>query len=324
MKDNKKIFVLIESVLAIMLVLLVARMFWEKSGEGRYRVAVVVQDSDGSQWSAFQYGLKRAAEDLDIELAIASTGVTLTQEEEKELIESEIENGAKAVIVQPVPGEGTEEMLKRLGKRVPVMLAESAAVQDRDASLLPVTGTDNYRLGAALAEELLEDFGGNITGKVVGIVARDNGSEAIANRGRGLQDVLGHAGAEICWPVSGVFTEDGENSLKALHGVDIVVALDDGSLVEAGKYSAANDLHGALVYGVGSSTEAAYYLDTDAVQCLVVPDGFQMGYQSLTELAQSLDSYFYQAKDRTVSYTVLRKATLFLKENQDILFTMSQ
>ena len=54
MRDNKKVFILIESILAMMLALLVVRMFWEKNGEGRYRVSVVVQDSDSSQWSAFQ------------------------------------------------------------------------------------------------------------------------------------------------------------------------------------------------------------------------------------------------------------------------------
>ncbi len=322
MRDNKKVFILIESILAMMLALLVVHMFWEKNGEGRYRVSVVVQDSDSSQWSAFQYGLRMAAEDLDIELTIVSTGVTLTQEEEKELIEAEIDNGARAIIVQPVPG--AEEMLKKMEKKVPVMLAESAASQEGEPYSLPVTGPDNYKLGAALAEGLLEDFGGNLEGKVVGVLSGDTGSEASASRSRGLREALEKAGAEIRWPVFGSFTENGENSLRALDGVDVVAALDDGSLVAAGKYSAANDLHGALVYGIGNSTEAAYYLDTDAIRCLVVPDGFQMGYQSLTELAKSLDGYFYQAKSQIVPFTSLRRETLFLKENQDILFTMSQ
>ena len=36
-----------------------------------------------------------------------------------------------------------------------------------------------------------------------------------------------------------------------------------------GEYAAANNLHGALVYGIGNSTEAVYYLDTGIVGCLV-------------------------------------------------------
>ena len=90
------------------------------------------------------------------------------------------------------------------------------------------------------------------------------------------------------------------------------------------EYAAANDLHGALVYGIGNSTEAVYYLDTGIAGCLVVPDEFNVGYQSLTEAAEILTHYFYKMHDRTVSYTVLRRDTLFSKENQEIIFTMSQ
>lgn len=106
--------------------------------------------------------------------------------------------------------------------------------------------------------------------------------------------------------------------------MDFVVALDNGSLTTAGEYSAANNLHGALVYGIGNSTEAVYYLDTGAVECLVVPDEFSMGYQSLTETAKRLQNFFYMMEDNTVSHTVIRREELFSEKNQEILFTMSQ
>ena len=44
MRDNKKIFILVESILAVMLILLVVRMFLEKGGESRYQIAVVIQN----------------------------------------------------------------------------------------------------------------------------------------------------------------------------------------------------------------------------------------------------------------------------------------
>ena len=103
-----------------------------------------------------------------------------------------------------------------------------------------------------------------------------------------------------------------------------MIALDDNSLTMAGEYAAANNLHGALVYGIGNSTEAVYYLDTGIAACLVVPDGFNIGYQSLAEAAQSLTRYLHKRKDRTVTYHVIRRDTLFSKENQEIIFTMSQ
>lgn len=323
MKNHRKVFILAESLLAVFLVLLVARMFWEKNGESRYKVSVVVQNSDSSQWASFQYGLKMAAQDQNVELSIASTGGALTLEEEKELIEAEAANGADAVIVQPVPGEGAEEMLKMLEKKIPIMLAGCGA-RPEEGSLLPVTGPDNYGMGKALAEELLKDYGGSMEGKTFGILAEQGGSQAAASRERGVREALERKGAAARWSVSGFFSEDGEHSLKQQPEVDVVIALDDSSLVAAGECAASKDLHGALVYGIGHSTEAAYYLDTDMVQCLVVPDGFQMGYQCLTELARGLGLFFRSFKGQRVSYTVLRREALFTEENQELLFTMSQ
>ena len=67
----------------------------------------------------------------------------MTVEEQERVIEQEIDNGADAVIVQPVPGEDTEAMLKRVENSVPVMLAGSTASLDKEASARPVTEPDN-------------------------------------------------------------------------------------------------------------------------------------------------------------------------------------
>ena len=128
----------------------------------------------------------------------------------------------------------------------------------------------------------------------------------------------------IPWPTTSLRQKNKEKQLKKQHKVNIIAAFDDRSLTAAGKYSAANDLHGAFVYGIGHSTEAAYYLDTGSIECLVVPDEFNIGYQSLTQTAKKLGAYFYEMENQTVSYTVIRRDELFSPKNQEILFTMSQ
>lgn len=329
MMDSKKMFLTIEAVLAAMLVVLAVVMIRGKGREDFPKISVIVQNPDDNQWAAFRYGLKMAAEDQKIELFIVSTGGELTAAEEIEIINREIENGADAVIAQPVYDAGMsddelEEMLKKLEKKIPVMLVQCTASSEREASLLPATEPDHYAMGRALAEEMLKDYSGNLEGKTVGIVTESAGSEAVSNRRKGVEDILNGTGASICWSVSDLLTDAGEDSLRAQPKVDFVIALDDYSLTTIGKYSAANDLHGALVYGIGNSTEAFYYLDTDVAECLVVSDEFWAGYQSLTETAKCLEHIFYKMKDQTVPYTVIRREELFSKENQEILFTMSQ
>lgn len=324
MKNSKRLFILIEAVLAVMVMVLAFVMLRERNGKDLDKVSVIIQNSDDGQWSAFKYGLRMAAEDLKLEMFVVSTGGPLTVEEEKNLIEREIENGADAVIVQPALGDDAEKMLLKMEKKVPVMLVEHTASGEKEASMIPTAEPDNYAMGTALAEELLKDYNGNLDGKTLGILRETDSTEAARNRQKGFADVLKETGAEICWSVSGPLMEKEENFLGIQPGVDFVIALDNDSLITAGEYSAAKNLHGALVYGIGNSTEAVYYLDTGIAECIVVPDAFNVGYQSLTEAAKRLGKYFYKMQDRIVSYTVIRRDTLFSKENQEVLFTMSQ
>ena len=324
MKNSKRLFILMEIVLAIMVLVLLSMVFQENNKNNIYKVSVIIQYSDDNQWAAFKYGLKMAAQDHGIEMFVVSTEGLLTVEEEKRIIEHEVEHGADAVIVQPVPGADTEKMLKTMQKKVPVMLTEYVTSEDEDKSFIPTTQPDNYAMGAALAKELIHDYDGKLDGKTLGIFSETVRSEAVIKRERGFCDALKDTGARICWSVSETSGETGEKFLETRPKVDFVIALDDHSLTMAGKCSAANNLHGALVYGLGHSTEAAYYLDTGVAECLLVPDEFNVGYQSLTEVAKSLRLSFHKMKSQTVSYTVIRRDSLFSKENQEILFTMSQ
>ncbi len=323
MRKGKKMFIIIEAVLAVMVILVALAMLWERRGRDLDKISVIVRSSDDTQWAAFKYGLRMAAEDQNVEMFVVSTGAELTVKELQHMIESEIDNGADAVIVQPVPGAESEEMLRKMDRKIPVMLVEYAA-SGSDSSGLSVAAPDNYAMGKALAEELLEDYAGNVEGKTLGILSEDTDSQAALDREQGFRDVAEAAGATVSWAVTDSFSGESSASIETLPKVDCVAALDDASLTAAGERSSSNALNGALVYGIGHSTEAAYYLDTGIVECLIVPDEFNVGYQSLTECVKCLRDILHRMQDATVSHTVIRREDLFTKENQEILFTMSQ
>lgn len=314
MKNSKKVFLLIEVVLGIMVIIMAFFMIRERSGENLERISVIVQKSDDNQWTAFQYGLKMAAEDQGVELFVVGTGDELTVEEQKNLMEQEISKGVDGIILQPILGKDSGKMLEKIEKKVPVMLIEHSVPEKEDS--FPIIQPNHYAMGMALGEELLKDYNGNIKGKTFGFTAENMGSLATTERILGFTNALEGRGGEIIWQDS--------KDLQQQPKVDFVIALDDSSLVSAGEAAAANNLHGSLVYGIGKSTEAVYYLDTGIAVCLVVPDEFNMGYQSLAEMSKKIKHSLYKMKGDTVSYTVLRQDNLFSKENQELLFTMSQ
>ena len=133
MKNNHKMFILIEGALGLLVLILAIVMLRGNTSRNLDKVSVIVQDSDDNQWDAFKYGLRMAAEDQEIEMFVVGTEGVMSVEEQESLIEQEIDNGADAVIVQPVPGAETEAMLKRIENGVPVMLAGSTASLEKEA-----------------------------------------------------------------------------------------------------------------------------------------------------------------------------------------------
>lgn len=324
MKKDKKMFILIEAVLGGLVLVLAFVMLQEKNEKEKQKIAVIVENSDDNQWAGFKYGLKKAAEDLDVEVTVSSTGTALTAKEQEKLIRQEVERGADAVILQPVCDRNTEQMLQEAERRVPVMLIDESSSKHTERLELPVIQPDNYAMGRILAEELLEDYNGNLKGKSLGILSREKESGGIKQRKKGFEEGIKGTGAEIAW--TSFIPADGEPTeiLEKQPEVDFVIAFDDDSLTAAGSCAVSNNLHGALLYGIGRSTEAVYYLDIGAAECLVVPDEFQIGYQSLTALKKQTEESFKEQKDFGISYTVMRRENLFSRENQEILFTMSQ
>lgn len=321
MMNNKKGFVLTEVILMIMVIGLALMMISGQNKKALDKVSVILENAGDSQWSALKYGLKMAAEEQGIELAVVDVEEGLDAEAQKKVLEREIEDGADALIVQPVLDKNDQEVLKKIEKRVPVMLVGYEAEKGETRYDLPVIKEDNYEMGQALAEEMLKDFEGNIEEKKIGLLLASTDSNMLSSRECGFKDALEDKNANILELSLDSFLNREENTESK---VDIVIALDDSNLTAIGEYLASSQPQGELLYGIGQSTEAIYYLDKGIAECVVVPDEFNVGYQSLSEVARKLDHYFENMKKQTVSYSVIRKETLFSKENQELLLTMSQ
>lgn len=323
MGKNKKTFVLIEVALAA-IVGIVAFLMILESRDDEFKISVIIRDSDDNRWSAFKYGLQMAAEDEGAELFVVGTDEVLTAEESMNLLRDESAHGADAVIMQPVPGQDPREVLGEFGNKLPILFVEYVVDEKGNASGIPAVGVDDYAMGAALAEELLRDYEKNLEGKRLGFLSQTTDARAVFERIKGFKDALEGKGAKNVWTVSGSFIGTGVEFLAMQPEVDIVIAFDDDSLTMAGECAAANNLRGAAVYGIGNSTEAVYYLDTAVVECLLIPDEFSVGYQSMAKSIERLRRNFWEIDGGRIPHTIVRRETLFSEENEGLFFVISQ
>ncbi len=323
MNNGKRSFIITEIVLGILLIISLIYVVYNKSGPGQQKIAVIVPDVDESQWSAFKYGLKMAAQEYDVDIVIISKDNMETVNDEIDVINQEIKNGADAVVVKPVVDNTDQAKLDQIKKRVPVMIVGDT-ITDESENIFTTTEPDQYGMGAALANKLLENNSGSLEGKTIGIYSQYAYSKAKEQRRQGICDTLEGSGAQILWSVSKNSESDEIVNLQTQRKVDIIMALDNESVVEAGQAACDNELYGALIYGIGNSTEAIYYLDARWMECLIVPDEFEAGYKSVNTLVDALRKNWYVMKDQEISYTVLTRENLFSDENKNLLFAISQ
>ena len=79
-----------------------------------------------------------------------------------------------------------------------------------------------------------------------------------------------------------------------------------------------------MIYGEGCSDKTVYYLDKGIIKSLVVPNEFNMGYQSVHTIAEQIKYTFSSAERPTVESLVINRQNLYDEENQKILFPIVQ
>ena len=245
--------------------------------------------------------------------------------EEKALIEREVENGADGIIVQLVSSEDSYAVFEKIDPSVAVMLLETDAVPE---GVYSVTAPDNHWIGEALAQTIFQDYGDSLPDKKIGILSGNQDQLSMHQRLGSVKKLLKDENIEPVWILSG----QGENlsteliAKQADEPVDILITLGNAETETAVDYLQADAGYKRqfMIYGEGCSDKAVYYLDKGVIKTLVVPNEFNMGYQSVHAIAEQIKYKLSSAESTTVDSLVINRQNLYDEENQKTLFPIVQ
>lgn len=325
MKKRKIYFGLVIAGLIVILAWASAGMLGVNAENKKYNVSVIVNDSNNDRWIAMREGLEQAAKDNDIQLNYVLTGVLTDLEEESTFMEREKENGADGIIIQPVSSENAYAVFEKVEDTTAIMLLETDAEPE---GIYAVTAPDNTYIGETLAKEVLSDYGEKITGKKIGILGGSQTQNSMKQRIDGVMEVLEEAGVTVSWVLPDA-TENLQRELdtqQSREPVDILITLGNTETEAAVDYLLAEkDAAPQMkIYGEGCSEKTVYYLDKGMITTLVVPNEFNMGYQSMNAIARQLKYGSGSAKNIVIDSLVIDKSNLYEEENQKILFPIVQ
>lgn len=317
---NGKLFPAMILILAALIVIITGFMIRESgSPDSPEQIHVIIDNSSDNRWVQFIAGMQKAAEDQTVKLTVVPTGSFHSIAEEKELAERAAAEGADGVILQLISDRNAAVMLEEISAKTHVELVDSGEMETM-GYITGIVSPDHKAMGRTLAEEVTALYRGALDKSTIGVLQTNSSSSAMKQRTEGFTEALEEHGGHVAWklePAAG--SRSMKEMLAAQEPPDILVALDNASLETAGEYAAAQKKD-ILVVGTGTSTKAIYYLDSGAVQSIVVPEDFMMGYQSVTDLISFIRRDTFLPQIRNVQYRVIHRDTLFADENQGILF----
>lgn len=325
MKKSRITFLIAEISLAILTILFVRNIFLGERPQKR--VAVIVEHSGDEKWDSFINGMKQAAELYNIHLIICNTDEIENAQEEQSLIYEQLDNDIDGIIIQAAPGYDVLEMLEEVSGETPVILVANDAITPQisddihAASDFPRIMPDHYEMGYQLGKELLQKNGNDISGKTVGIVSGLEETDSARKREQGLRDALAGSGCVISWQINLMHDQNIVAMVEQQEQVDYIAALETGALEQLGEMAVDGGLQGTALYGIGNSIKSVCYLDDGAIQCLIMADEYDMGYNSVVEISHALEHSLYTIPNRTIDLKILQKEDIFTEEIQQFLYT---
>ena len=138
--------------------------------------------------------------------------------------------------------------------------------------------------------------------KKIGIVLGQKEKEETADRYKGFEDAIKDSGMKVAWKYNGIENKDIVKIVNRRSKVDAIVALDNYSLDDLGENAREDSYNGAKIYGVGTNVESLVLVDYGKVECVIIPDGYEMGYKSVKEITERLNHTFYVMKSTNVEH----------------------
>ena len=274
-----------------------------------WEVSVIFRDADSTAMSAARQGMEQAAVDMDVELRLLNLSADGQADEQREILEREVENGADGVLLIPADRDALASAVKEAS--VPVVTMETDMAADGAAGYVSV---DNTALGEALGTMTLN---GAPEGSAVILVNTAPEATGISDRVEAAARVLEGAQRRvyICCPGQEGELEETLEATVEKWSASAVVAFDTSALEHAARTLAQLE-EAPLLYGAG-------YLEQGTITAVAARNEFAAGYLAVEMLVNAINGTA-GPRAQLLEFSVVRKETMYEPEHEKLLFPVTR
>lgn len=324
MKSKKTfVFIILFLLLIISFSVLLDDTLSNQKNKKIHNISLITSGRNNESLMIMKQGVDQAASELNIDVSFINLSQDNNIDEQKELIDREIKNGADAIILSPVDYEKMANTVEEAMKKVPIILIESNVDLEKTP---PTIWNDNYELGELLGEQMIEM--GDM-GKKVAIIKNNLECKSIANRYEGFMSVMNKINnTYLFWEIPNESQANYYTEIKKLlesNDVDVVVTLSAGMLeyvaeVKKDSNIIDNEKSSIKVYGTGSTSKIISALEEKNINATATQNEFNIGYLGVKAAVDKLEGK--KISNSTISSTIVNTDNMYSKENQRLLFPL--
>lgn len=275
------------------------------------KISVITRESSSEAIVNLQQGLEQAANDMDVEMSLVTLSEQNSAQEQKKLIEREINSGAEAIIITPVENEEFKSTIETAIEKIPIICMGNTI--QSDAISYVILGQDE-EMGKELGRKI---FVKGIFNKKILLLESSLNCEAINQRKNALLSMLEKR-------AKAMIRQEFNASVNLEQVIqqtepDIIIALEPTILDITAETVQRLQKNNIMVYGFGMTTKTPSYIEKEDIAAAIIQNDFNLGYLSMRTAMETLHKIEKKEEGR-IDYAFVNRHNMYTKENQRLLF----
>ncbi len=320
MRGNKmvQLSVLFMLGLCILLLQLYPEFFSPTEEVNLLEISVLLRHSEDTTWSNARRGMEQSAVDWGVELRFLSIDEPDDADAQIALLQREVEGGADGIVLAPCHTDLMSSVVADTSYKLPVITLESPMAEE---GTLLYLGTDPVSTGTLLGETVAEAL--SYQGDVLLLDTAPH-SAGITQRLESAQAVLEAAGCQVTVLTISSWSTISQTIQSQLENtpVQAVIAFEPEALEVLAQVTSQSP-SAPLVYGMGSSSLIASYLEQDLIAAIAVQNEYAIGYLAIEMLAQAARQDILTPLDH-MDIKLITQDNMYESENAKLLFPVTR
>lgn len=283
-----------------------------------YRVSVIVEDSKDDYYVNFKKGMDQAALEHNIDANFITLYERNNSEQQKDMVNREMEVGTQAILLAPVDYTKTAAMLEDMTVDIPIIILNNE--EPAGDKVMANVSADYFSAGQMMAEKIGGEFQSGTS-----VYLFTEGLQYSSNRRLydGIISVLPELGYEVNL-VEKAFENRyieilAERVIKEESAA--VIALDTESLLEVADILEMNpdEFSNIALYGSGTTLKILHHMENGTIHGVLTENAYDAGYLSMEKAVEAIDNKNIKETVKLESF-FLKKEDITKKEFEKMLY----